>query len=488
MSTALRRFPFLPLVFVLAAPAPAAPGPDDDDHGRFTHLVRLLLAPDESNILKQLRDPRDRLEFQRIFWARRDPSPGTRVNEFEEATRAAWTQADQLFAVPGQRGSETGCGQVLALLGRPHEMKGLEVRMEYDVRDARDGARRPEEWIFRNPSLRGDTFTGAELRLSFDADCRFPEGGLALQDLRRAAASRVVRPEIGYRRGTDGHLVPVLAQLGGGAGALDLLTTERSDFPLAAETKLVLRGTKGEALVAGLLRFAPPAAGGTAPGRASIAVRAADASGQTVVSSAWESLAAPLPDGSIVASWGMSLKPGRYQVTLAGFLPDTDRGSTLALDLEVPDFTAATLIASPLVLYPDEAASTATTAIPGDPRDAFSSFQVGAMRIRPRFANLFAASDSIRVVAAIYGAKLDAATGQAALRSRFSVLKDGKPVARGAEDAFTTPDAVASVGPIPLSSYTPGSYVVRFDVTDTVAKQELRTEATFEIRSAGGTP
>ena len=41
---------------------------------------------------------------------------------------------------------------------------------------------------------------------------------------------------------------------------------------------------------------------------------------------------------------------------------------------------------------------------------------------------------------------------------------------------------MASVGPIPLTDYAPGAYVVRLDVTDAVAKQTLRQEAAFEIR------
>ena len=76
----------------------------------------------------------------------------------------------------------------------------------------------------------------------------------------------------------------------------------------------------------------------------------------------------------------------------------------------------------------------------------------------------------------------DPATGQAALRTRFTIVKGTKPVARGAEDAFTTADAVASVGPISLADYGPGSYVVRLDVTDKVANQTLRQEVPFEIR------
>ncbi len=59
---------------------------------------------------------------------------------------------------------------------------------------------------------------------------------------------------------------------------------------------------------------------------------------------------------------------------------------------------------------------------------------------------------------------------------------NGKPVARGAPDVFTTSDAVASVGPIPLADYAPGAYVVRLDVTDAVTKQTLRQETAFEIR------
>jgi hypothetical protein len=86
------------------------------------------------------------------------------------------------------------------------------------------------------------------------------------------------------------------------------------------------------------------------------------------------------------------------------------------------------------------------------------------------------------VVATVYGAKVDPATGQAALKARYSILKDGRPVARGAEDAFTTVDAVASVGPIPLDGYAPGAYVVRLDLTDGVSKQTLRHEAPLEIR------
>jgi hypothetical protein len=88
----------------------------------------------------------------------------------------------------------------------------------------------------------------------------------------------------------------------------------------------------------------------------------------------------------------------------------------------------------------------------------------------------------------LFGAKGSGDAGRAALRARFTILKEGKAVARGGEDVFTTKDAVASVGPIPLAAYAPGAYLVRLEATDDVASQTVRQEAPFEIRTAPGAP
>jgi len=150
----------------------------------------------------------------------------------------------------------------------------------------------------------------------------------------------------------------------------------------------------------------------------------------------------------------------------------------------VPDLARpAALVVSPLVLYPDEPPAAAAP----DPSDPYASFQVGARRLRPRYGNTFAPQDALVVVALLFGARVDA-SGRASVRSRFTILKDGQTVARGGEDAFATPDAVASVGPIPLAGYAPGSYVVHLDVTDAVANTTLRQEAPLEIRAGQGKP
>jgi len=41
---------------------------------------------------------------------------------------------------------------------------------------------------------------------------------------------------------------------------------------------------------------------------------------------------------------------------------------------------------------------------------------------------------------------------------------------------------VASVGPVPLSGFAPGRYVVRFEATDTLAGKTETRDTPFEIK------
>src|SRR5262245_25539779 len=68
------------------------------DPRQFPKLARLLLLPEEAALLKQLKSDADRREFQLVFWARRDPTPGTAANGLEASIRAAWARADELFS------------------------------------------------------------------------------------------------------------------------------------------------------------------------------------------------------------------------------------------------------------------------------------------------------------------------------------------------------------------------------------------------------
>ena len=56
----------------------------DDDDNKFLLLVEPIILDDEESTYKKLKDKDDRLEFQKIFWARRDPNLKTPQNEFQD--------------------------------------------------------------------------------------------------------------------------------------------------------------------------------------------------------------------------------------------------------------------------------------------------------------------------------------------------------------------------------------------------------------------
>jgi GWxTD domain-containing protein len=444
---------------------------------RWLKEVGLLILPDEETTYRGLKDGSDRKEFETLFWARRDPDPSTPANELQDAVTKARTRADQLFGVPGRKGSETGCGQLLALLGEPTEVEGREISEQFSSLQAmREGARRPEVWIYRTRPGDRLQLTGGELRVPLDEECRFSEGGKVQEDLRRAAEARVTRPEIDYRRKPDGHLVP-LAELGQTASpARALLETPRADFPLALEPKLLLRTQGGDAYAAGLVRAEVAGAAnasGADPVSATVVAQAADADGKPspAVERSFKTTAGP--DG-LVASYGLTLKPGRY--TLKVGLMAGVKGAVATAPLEVPDFQAPGLKLGSLLVYPETKDAAGL-----DPQGAYGAFAVGALRLQPRFGNVFAKDEALQAVCVLSGGQADPGTGKPSVRARYSFLKDGKPVAKGQDETYDTPMAAAALGPVPLSSFGPGRYVVRLEVTDVVAQKTETRDTAFEI-------
>ena len=155
--------------------------------------------------------------------------------------------------------------------------------------------------------------------------------------------------------------------------------------------------------------------------------------------------------------------------------PGRSGGPPSLFQLRLPQWSGLKL--GSLLVYPE-----VDRPAPADPQGPYSALTVGPLRLEPRFGNVFTVADALQVVCVLYGGQTDPSTGKAALHARFSFLKDGKPVARGQDQAFDTPMAVASVGPVPLSGFAAGRYVVRVDAQDQVAGQAQTQEVTFEIK------
>jgi GWxTD domain-containing protein len=462
-------------LFVLAGLLPLLPAPAraqklDAEDEQFLNDVKPILLISEKSTYEKLKDKADRLEFQKIFWARRDPSPGTPENEFQQQYLKDRAYADENYGYANVRGSTTDCGRTYILLGRP-DISQLRPQAPSDRSDG--GQRTPEIWTYNDrPDRR---VQGGKVMVGFDASCR------ALYDfaqqLPRIAASKIVHPEIDYKLGKDGHLVKLADQLPRETPGRALLREPRHDFALAFQPAYV-KTANGGTLLLGLVEGDAAGLGiadGARTAEISVAASASSADGR-LAGLTEQTVRATVADGRFLAGFGLGLKPGHHSLSAAVLETKGNKGSVVSTPIEVPDF--AQVSATVLVLRDvQQAAANA----PADPADPFAAFQMGPVRLVPVFASSLHKADAVTFFFQVYGLKVDGA-GKANGSVRLKLAKEnGEALQTLPETPIQVAAFTSAIGPVALAKFEPGRYLVQIEATDKLAEKTTSAEAPFEV-------
>jgi GWxTD domain-containing protein len=454
-----------------AQAALAADKLDKADKKWLEEEVAAIILPNEEKVFKNLKKE-DRAEFQKIFWARRDPDPESAKpeNDFKAEHVRRRTEADRQFRGVGRPGALTDCGRVLQLFGEP-DQKRSEPRAEAG---AAVGMRQPETWVYKEKPSIPFKLRDGELALAFDETCMFPEGSRMTEQLQRVAEARVTRPGLEFRIGKDGRLVKLADLLPKPSPALTLLKEPRQDFPVAADAQFLKVQDGGTALV-GVVHGK---AEGLTVQKLTVVAGALDAEGK--LSQSYEQLVnAPVDaSGEFAASYRLALKPGKYTVRAGAYDDATKKGSLSTSEVEVPDLNTGEISAASLILVKEIEENAST-----DPAHPYSAYLIGNARLVPRSGRTFTKADSVMIFWQYYDAKPDPATGKPSVVVTLGIVdKSGKPVAKAADQPTDQPVAGNVIGPVPLDKYEPGPYTIRFKAIDNVAKKEVARELQFEIR------
>jgi GWxTD domain-containing protein len=89
--------------------------------------VQYLLTADEQAAWKKIRTDAEAEKFVNLFWARRDPTPGTPRNEWKEAFDKRVAIADERFTAGKITGSLSDRGKIFVLLGAPSRVAGSDA-------------------------------------------------------------------------------------------------------------------------------------------------------------------------------------------------------------------------------------------------------------------------------------------------------------------------------------------------------------------------
>jgi GWxTD domain-containing protein len=459
-----------------AAPARAQKLEKDDK--KFLDDVRPIMLPDEEKTFKSLKDKADRQEFEKIFWARRDPNLETPANEYQAEYQKLYAEADSQYKVAGRNGASTDCGRVYILLGKPDEVK-KEAGGESPM------ARAPETWTYRDrPTM---TFQNGQIQIAFDGECRLPEGNKMGEQLDRLASNKIVQPNI-TAQVKDGKLQKKLADLlPKPTPAAALLKTPRQDFPMTSQSAF-LKVQDGGTAILGLVRGGAAAGlpaeevGGKKFVKVVVAAQALNEEGHQAGYVERQSRAEVQPDGSWVTSYRLIVRPGKYKIRAGAIDEKSNKGSVAEWDADVPNLNTGTLSTSGLSIIKDVEDVPANA--PADSENPFSGYEMGTVRLVPRFGTNFTKADAVSFFYQYYDAQVDQSTGKPQVVASLKIQKVGKaePVAKAPDQTFEAPIGGTVVGPVPLEKYDPGKYTALLKITDNVAKKDVTQEIPFEIQ------
>jgi GWxTD domain-containing protein len=457
---------------------------DKDDRAWLDEVGPIMLG-EEREAYEKLEDKADREEFRKIFWARRDPDLSTPENEFRSGYEAAREEADEKYRVGGRAGSRTDCGRVFILLGKPDDVR-------FQPGEVSVGLRTPETWIYRDRP--GQTFTGGEAAISFDEECRSP--ARLGEVLEQVAASKVTQPQLQYGMGEDGHLVSLEEQLPKDSPARALLNSPRQDFPIAIDTSY-LRTSEDQTGIVGLVRGETPdlpVETGEEGQVLDVIVTTSllDGDGNEKVWTEQPVQADVQPDGSFLASYGVSAAPGSYTLNVGVVIGEGPLGSLVSQPIEVPDLSrvetaddgsSQKLPSAASILFVREVVDLPADE-PVDPKHPYAAFRLGQTQLVPHFGRELKQNDTVSFFYFIYDLPVDPSTGAADAGVSFSILKGGKPVAQAPETPATTSVVGSAVGPVPLSGLPPGTYVAQLKVTDHLQKRTVVRNEKFTVVAA----
>ena len=452
--------------------------------------------------------------FVQLFWARRDPDLKTPVNEYKLGFDQRVKEADQLFAMPRQRGALTERGKAYILLGPPKTLQRSAGTKAQPV-SAPGSANIPP------PNEAGTSIGESKVTFVYEA-AQLPEWA----KMKSLTAEFVVEQASDFVAGRSGDVKrlevnaraalvknPDLKEAPHYRTAAELEAERQAALAAEAEarkgpalTPAIRTSLEGLAEDSALLAAVPLAAGETDDTRIQAQIFVTAAAGEPAAGSRLAFLVRtsdgkdaaryeeatplePAPGGGLYASRWFAVPPGEYTVA-AGVYDASGKAVAAARKSVSVAAVPADFAVSPLVI------ASAFFVVPNPkPEDAFTfsghRFVSKGARLDP--------TDGLSFVLRVYNPAVDPATKSVSLsRSvRFrpkgaqwqdvpqpqdppTPVPDRKDQASG---GILTVDVSAVLIETRLGEYLkkPGDYEIKVVVTDNVSKKKAEASTTFVV-------
>jgi GWxTD domain-containing protein len=438
--------------------------------------VAYVISDQERNAFIQLNNDEERTRFVEQFWLRRDPTPDTAENEYQEEHYRRIAYANEHFA-SGRPGRKTDRGRIYITLGAPDEIDS------HPSGGGESGTSAFEDWRYRyvdgigsnvNFEFVDGTGTG-EFRV---VDQREKDGSRNVLETRGSRETFPPRsvPDVKFKdleaavgtKPTD-KLLPMQVHTDylrvSGSSTIALITVQFENRDLqfqsddgAAKLLVNLFGRVSTMTRRPVFTFEQPMEIDVAPGPPE-----------------------KFAQQRAIYQRSIPLSPGIYWLHI--FAKDTVAGNlnNYAVPLDVPRFDEDQLESSSLVL---------ADMIQRLPAKSFSdgaAFATGDTKVRPRLGGTFTSEEKMGIYLQVYNFRPDQNTQRPSGSIEYEIDKAGsnERVLDFSEDVGKIPNSSASQVTIakmlPLRAFQPGTYTLRVTATDNNGSQTLQRQGSFTV-------
>ncbi len=445
-------------------------------------VVPYIITSAEKEVFLVLKTEKQRGEFIESFWRKRDPDPSTPENEAKLEYYKRIAQANRLFSTSGLAGWRTDRGRIYILLGPPKEVQ-RDFGGQGSGLSAITGPKETwQYWNLPNPKL--------PYNMEFVFVDRFGTGSFVLDRSYRADRGRnepLDQANVTFQFDAMEIMAEALKNPFDNMGKLKGIITAEVDFDLVPFRweAFAFKGAPKKTYLPLLVQVpyaSMPVKKGDGGDLVSLnlTVNVSDALGRIVFGTSRDinfrrtaADAGASGAGSLDLQASLHLEPAVYTFHLRVLDNYSGKMGTSHREVRVPDFDSRGLALSDLVFSPAPLA---------EPGKAVGKAGEETISLAGASSSIVA-GDEMSLYMEIYGLSLDPATGLGRFSARYSLMQDGKTLARiPADPVPPAPERDRRIrNSLRIKDIKPGNYVLRAEITDGVSGSSAWKERSFHV-------
>ncbi len=438
--------------------------------------IALLITKEEKAEFMKLKTDEEKDRFIEVFWARRDPSPGTKENDFKDIWYERLEYVNKTFTRGSKKSWHSDMGRVHMFFGPPSQTTAQAPKTRTEPMGGTQQEPASQIWIYQPMPDLGLT---TSFRVIFrEYQYGYDMNHQTSQSIRRALEifPKVVifNPEI---KGLPRYRFSLDADSFEGKLINEFITTGKEFKDISLEWKPIFtRASNGDSYIFFLIQIDPQELDRkkfkemTFFGKIKGEGEAEEDFLQSIKTR-------KDTKSKLFAVFGLAVKPSKSILYLGARGNDKKTYSLLKSDLDVPNFWNDELGTSSLILSHE-----VVTASKEESEDEFNPFRVGQFKATPRWGNIFEPSEFLNVLFHIYNAKL--VNDTTSLKVEYFIETEEVTYKLNPQEIKEKVEAGKTIvggTQVPLSSLKPGNYMLKIKITDMNANKSVEREAGFIV-------